>query len=119
MQWASSGISSALYSTGKVLAASSRSRSAAFKGECWNPEYRAWKLAILDDLYSSYTFDGLLWGVERWGPLHQVLAGETPCCFCEHCGKLAREAGLNWRRVKAGYAAFGDTVRRNRACQGR
>jgi hypothetical protein len=84
-----------------------------------HPDYRAWKLAILEDLYSSYSFDGLLWGVERWGPLHQVLAGETPCCFCEHCGKLAREAGLNWRAVKAGYAAFRDAVHRNRAAQGR
>jgi hypothetical protein len=82
-----------------------------------HPEYRAWKLAILEDLYSSYTFHGLLWGVERWGPLHQVLSGETPCCFCEHCGRLAREAGLDWRAVTAGYAAFRDAVRRNRAGQ--
>ena len=76
-----------------------------------HPDYRAWKRAILEDLSSSYRFDGLLWGVERWGPLHQLIAGRNPACFCEHCEYLARYAGLDWLRVKAGYAALRSTVR--------
>jgi hypothetical protein len=79
-----------------------------------HPDYRAWKLAILEDLYSSYQFDGLLWGVERWGPLHQVIAGENPGCFCDHCRKIAVTAGLDWQRVKTGYGAIRDAVARKR-----
>jgi hypothetical protein len=75
-----------------------------------HPDYRAWKLAILEDLYSSYKFDGLLWGVERWGPLHQVIAGENPACFCEHCREIAVNDGFDWRRVRSGFAAFRDAL---------
>jgi hypothetical protein len=76
-----------------------------------HPDYRAWKLALLEDLYSSYAFEGLLWGVERWGPLHQVVAGDAPACFCQYCRAIAKEAGLDWRRVKAGFAQFRDALR--------
>jgi hypothetical protein len=75
-----------------------------------HPHYRAWKLAMLEDLYSSYAFKGLLWGVERWGPLHQVVAGENPACFCEHCRAVAANAGLDWNRVKAGYTTLRDAA---------
>lgn len=75
-----------------------------------HPEYRRWKLALLEDLYSSYAFKGLLWGVERWGPFHQTLVGGNPSCFCEHCRSVAVDAGLDWKRVVAGYAAFRDAV---------
>ena len=76
-----------------------------------HPDYRAWKLAIVEDLYSSYAFEGLLWGVERWGPLHQIIAGQHPACFCEHCRAVAENAGLDWQRVKAGFAAFRDAAK--------
>lgn len=79
-----------------------------------HPDYRAWKRAMLEDLYSSYQFAGLLWGVERWGPLHQVVAGDDPACFCQHCRNVAADAGLDWLRVKAGYSAFRDAVRARR-----
>ncbi len=72
-----------------------------------HPDYRAWKLALIEDLYKSYDFDGLLWGVERWGPLHIALSGDTPTCFCAHCGALARNAGLDWARTIEGYRALG------------
>ena len=78
-----------------------------------HPDYRAWKLALLEDLYSSYRFEGLLWGVERWGPLHQTIANEAPACFCDHCRVVATNAGLDWQRVKTGYAAFRDAVKAN------
>src|SRR5690606_9420316 len=38
-----------------------------------HPAYRNWKLALVEDLYTSYEFKGLLWGVERWGPLHRLI----------------------------------------------
>jgi hypothetical protein len=71
-----------------------------------HPDYRAWKMALLEDLYGAYAFDGLLWGVERWGPLHQALAGEAAGCFCEHCRLRAEAAGLDWHRVIEGYRAL-------------
>lgn len=71
-----------------------------------HPVYRRWKLALLEDLHSSYSFAGLLWGVERWGPLHQVIAGESPGCFCEHCRSLAIGAGLDWGRTVKGYSTL-------------
>ena len=83
-----------------------------------HPDYRAWKRAMIEDLYSSYHFDGLLWGVERWGPLHQLIAGREPACFCEHCEHAARNAGLDWPRVKAVYAALRNAVRASAGAAG-
>jgi hypothetical protein len=68
-----------------------------------HPAYREWKLALLADLYTSYAFEGLLWGVERWGPLHKAIAGDAAACFCRHCREVAVAAGLDWSRVKRGY----------------
>lgn len=76
-----------------------------------HPDYRRWKIALLEDLYSSYQFKSLLWGVERWGPLHQALVGGNPACFCEHCRTVAVDHGLDWKRVVAGYIAFRDACR--------
>ena len=75
-----------------------------------NPVYRDWKLALVEDLYKSYEFDGLLWGVERWGPLHVSLTGGVASCFCSHCGSIAREAGLDWKRAVGGYRALGQAM---------
>ena len=75
-----------------------------------NPVYRDWKLALVEDLYKSYEFNGLLWGVERWGPLHGALTGGVPSCFCSHCESVAREAGLDWTRTVSGYRALGQAM---------
>jgi hypothetical protein len=75
-----------------------------------NPQYRAWKLALFEDLYKNHEFAGLLWGVERWGPLHTVLSGTTPGCFCSHCATLATANGLDWRRVREAYSSLWELV---------
>jgi hypothetical protein len=80
-----------------------------------HPAYRTWKLALVEDLYTSYEFKGLLWGVERWGPLHRLIAGEAPACFCQHCRAVAMAAGLDWGRVLAGFACLTDMVEAARA----
>jgi hypothetical protein len=79
-----------------------------------NPQYRAWKLALFEDLYKNHEFKGLLWGVERWGPLHATLSGSAPTCFCSHCASIASMNGLDWRRVREGYAALWDMVQQGR-----
>jgi hypothetical protein len=68
-----------------------------------HPDYRAWKLALFEGLYKRHSFAGLLWGVERWGPLHTALAGDCPACFCSHCAAIAAREGLDWPRVRSGY----------------
>jgi hypothetical protein len=75
-----------------------------------HPDYRAWKLALFEDLYKTHDFKGLLWGVERWGPLHTALAGVCPGCFCSHCATVATREGLDWSRVREGYAALWQMV---------
>ncbi len=75
-----------------------------------HPAYRNWKLALVEDLYTCYEFKGLLWGVERWGPLHRLIAGDQAACFCEHCRAVAAAANLDWARVRAGYARLGEVV---------
>lgn len=80
-----------------------------------NPTYRAFKHALLEDLYKSYTFDGMLWGIERWGPLNIALSGAPASCFCEHCAAVARGAGLDWKRAVAGYRALCDANQRWRS----
>jgi hypothetical protein len=80
-----------------------------------HPTYREWKLALIEDLYQSYEFDGFLWGVERWGPLHRVLVGDAPACFCLHCQTVAHTAGLDLRRAREGYRALWESDRRWRS----
>jgi hypothetical protein len=41
---------------------------------CWNhPEYRAFWNSTVEDLFRTYTLDGLQWGAERQGPLMNVI----------------------------------------------
>ena len=68
-----------------------------------HPEYRAWKLALVENLFKNYDISGLLWGVERWGPLHQFFAGAKAMCFCEECRAVAVSAGLDWERTRRGF----------------
>lgn len=76
---------------------------------CFNqPDYHQWWLGTIEDVISTYPVDGFKWGYERSGPLSTVLA--TPewlddygFCFCEHCTKIAREAGIDPDRARKGY----------------
>jgi hypothetical protein len=77
-----------------------------------NPDYRAYKLALIEDLLKSYAFDGFLWGVERWGPLHHALIGNVPTCFCAHCRSLAIHTGLDFERTRDGYDRLWRAVQR-------
>ena len=75
-----------------------------------HPDYHAWKLALFEDLYKTHDFKGLLWGGERWGPLHTALAGVCPGCSCSHCATVATREFLDWSRVREGYAALWQMV---------
>lgn len=75
------------------------------KGPCWNnPDYQAWILATVKDVFTNYQIDGIQYGAERVGPLSELLfKNEIPNCFCEHCTRKNRAAGIDPQRAKAGF----------------
>jgi hypothetical protein len=74
---------------------------------CWNhPDYRAWWNATVEDLFRSYSLDGLQWGAERQGPLMNVILpwnDGAPVCFCEHCRARGRDKGIDAERARKGF----------------
>ncbi len=72
---------------------------------CWaNPDYRAFWLSNVEDMFKSYDLDGLQFGSERVGPLSNVLLrGRAPTCFCAHCLARARDRGIDADRARAGF----------------
>lgn len=70
-----------------------------------NPEWQGFWDALVEDTVRSYPIDGYQWGAERHGPLAGVLwRGSVPACFCPHCEARARREGIDFGRVKTGYA---------------
>lgn len=77
---------------------------------CWNhPEYIGFWADTMEDLFRSYDLDGIQWGAERQGPLMNVISpwdNNPPACFCEHCGRRARAAGVDPERARKGFEAL-------------
>jgi hypothetical protein len=71
-----------------------------------NPDYRAWMLAYYEDLLRSYPIDGICWGIERRSPLFNMAEGDVATCFCTHCLRMARDAGIDVEAARRGYLAF-------------
>ncbi len=74
---------------------------------CWNhPEYRAWWMATVEDMFRSYELDGLQWGAERQGPLMNVVLpwnNNPPICFCEFCRARGKANGIDSERARLGF----------------
>jgi hypothetical protein len=72
---------------------------------CWNhPDYRAFWVDTAEDLFQSYSLDGLQWGAERHGPLMNLfLLGRVPFCFCEYCRARGRAHGIDAERARKGF----------------
>jgi uncharacterized lipoprotein YddW (UPF0748 family) len=66
----------------------------------YNPDYRNFVLGLTRDLCSSYELDGLMWGSEHQGPLHNLITNfgyskaGTTACFCDFHRKAAQERGI-------------------------
>lgn len=68
-----------------------------------NPDYQAWLVGTMQDLFESYDLDGIQYGAERSGPLGDWLAwNNPPRCFCEYCSAKARKESIDFDRAKAG-----------------
>ena len=73
---------------------------------CWrHPDWRAFWLATIEDLFVNYHLDGLLLGAERGGPLGPMLnEGSNTACFCRYCRDAARERGIDVASAREGYS---------------
>lgn len=80
-----------------------------------NPEYMGWMLSYYEDLVRSYPIDGICWGIERRSPLFNMAEGDVPTCFCPHCRRRARDAGIDVEAARRGYLAFQEYFDRARA----
>ena len=81
---------------------------------CWsNPDYKNFWVGTAEDLFRSYELDGFQWGAERQGPLMNVVLpwnNNPPTCFCEHCIKRGKAAGIDEKRAKEGYTKLYEYV---------
>ena len=68
-----------------------------------NPDYRAWWMGVIDNWFSEYDLQGLLWGIERQGPLQSLLEGDAATCFCRFCQAEAHQRGIDAERAAEGY----------------
>jgi hypothetical protein len=89
-----------------------------------NPDHRAFLVGLTQDYVKSYDVDGIMWGSERQGAFSNALGAShgggrsdpgRVTCFCGFCQKRGRERGINFGRVKEGYAQLESFVRTDRA----
>lgn len=72
-----------------------------------HPEYRAWWVGMVTDLFNNYRLDGYQWGAERSGPLAEVMErGSLTGCFCSHCLQRGKSLGIDPERAKKGFLAI-------------
>jgi len=70
----------------------------------YNPDYRAWWLGTVDDVFRNYDLDGLQWGAECVGPLSNLMFnGTVPYCFCRHCRARGSQQGIDVERARRGF----------------
>jgi len=90
-----------------------------------HPDYREFVTGLTKDYCENYELDGVMWGSERQGPLHNAFSAKSDgtgdasrvSCFCEHHQKAARERGINVARAKEGFGKLDQFVRAARARQ--
>lgn len=77
-----------------------------------NPYYQAWLTGIVENWARNYDLDGIMWGSERQGAFANMIGSnygraglDRATCFCEHCQARAKKAGIDFERVKDGFAA--------------
>ena len=68
-----------------------------------NPDYRRWWQSMIEDQCRSYAIDGIMWCNERRSPLDQMVAGQAPGCFCEHCRREAAARGIDVEPVRKAF----------------
>jgi len=90
-----------------------------------HPDYRNFIIGLTEDYCQSYEIDGLMWGSERQGPLHNAISARhggradasRVTCFCEHHQKAAKERGINVKRAQEGFEKLDQFIRNSRENQ--
>jgi len=87
-----------------------------------HPDYRGFLTGLTEDYCQSYEIDGVMWGSERQGPLHNAIGAKVGksdssrvTCFCEFHQKAARERGIDVARARDGFAKLDEFLRAARA----
>ena len=80
-----------------------------------NPDYQAWWSGIIDNWLNEYDIDGVMWGIERQGPLSSLLDGDAPTCFCRYCLEEAGRRNIDAERAAEGYRTLEDLFITSRA----
>jgi len=88
-----------------------------------HPDYRNFLIGLTEDYCQSYEIDGLMWGSERQGPLHNAISARhggradasRVTCFCEFHQKAAKERGIDFKRAKQGFEHLDQYIRSARA----
>ncbi|MGQ0836412.1 MAG: hypothetical protein ACT4O5_16115, partial [Gammaproteobacteria bacterium] len=90
-----------------------------------HPDYREFVQGLTRDYCEHYEIDGLMWGSERQGPLHNALTarpegnGDTArvTCFCEFHRQAAKARGIDVAGAIEGFSKLDRFVRAARARQ--
>lgn len=80
-----------------------------------NPDYRAWWMGVLDNWFSEYDLDGMMWGIERQGPMQSLIEEDVATCFCRFCREDAAREGIDADRAAEGYRTLRAFLERSRA----
>lgn len=88
------------------------------------PDYREFLIGLTEDYCQSYELDGVMWGSERQGPLHNAFGAKVGTgdpsrvtCFCELHQKAAKVRGIDVARAKQGFEKLAEFVSASRAGQ--
>ncbi len=75
---------------------------------------RLWQ-SLSEDQCRSYAIDGIMWCNERRSLLDQMVAGQAPGCFCEHCRREAITRGIDVEPVRKAFLTEWDYFQQVRA----
>ncbi len=90
-----------------------------------HPDFRNFLIGLTEDYCQSYEIDGVMWGSERQGPLHNAISAShggrgnssRVTCFCEFHQKAARDRGIDVARAREGFERLDKFVQAARADQ--
>ena len=70
-----------------------------------------WDSVIEDLIVSHPNLHGFKFGQERGGPFFESLKDNPATCFCEHCQKKAKKAGIDVEEARKGFNAMREYAR--------
>jgi hypothetical protein len=69
---------------------------------------------MIEDHCRSYEIDGFMWCNERRSPLDQMVYGQAPGCFCEHCRREAQARNIDVEACRKAFVQVFDYFQKAR-----